>query len=57
MGPADAARAIEFIAPRIAIPMHYNTWDVIAQDPNDFAKRVGNTAQTVILQPGESYEF
>lgn len=57
MGPADAARAIEFIAPRVAIPMHYNTWDVIAQDPNEFAKKVDNAAETVILQPGQSYEF
>jgi L-ascorbate metabolism protein UlaG (beta-lactamase superfamily) len=57
MGPEDAARAIEFIAPRVVIPMHYNTWDPIAQDPNAFVRRVGPLAEVVVLNPGESYEF
>src|SRR5688572_21627189 len=34
MGPEDAARAVELIAPRVVIPMHYNTFDVIRQDPH-----------------------
>jgi L-ascorbate metabolism protein UlaG (beta-lactamase superfamily) len=37
--------------------MHYNTFDVIKQDPNDFRKRVGSNAEVVILSPGESFEF
>ena len=57
MGPEDAARAVEFIAPGVVIPMHYNTWDVIAQDPQAFADRVGSQARVHILNPGESYEF
>ena len=57
MGPEDAARAVEFIQPRVVIPMHYNTFDVIKQDPQDFRKLVGNRAEVVILEPGESYEF
>ncbi len=57
MGPEDAARAVEFIEPRVVIPMHYNTFDLIKQDPQDFARRVGDRAQVKILKPGESYEF
>jgi L-ascorbate metabolism protein UlaG (beta-lactamase superfamily) len=57
MGPEDAARAVEFIAPRVVIPMHYNTWEPIEQDPQAFVRRVGSQAEVVILQPGESYEF
>jgi L-ascorbate metabolism protein UlaG (beta-lactamase superfamily) len=57
MGPEDAARAVEFIEPAVVIPMHYNTWDVIAQDPQDFARRVGSRATTTILSPGQSYQF
>jgi L-ascorbate metabolism protein UlaG (beta-lactamase superfamily) len=57
MGPEDAARAVEMIKPRVVIPMHYNTFDIIRQDPLDFRKRVGTTAEVVILEPGESYEF
>lgn len=57
MGPEDAARAVEFIEPKFAIPMHYNTWDVIAQNSADFVKRlrVGTTA--IILEPGQSFTF
>ncbi|MGQ0562001.1 MAG: metal-dependent hydrolase [Gemmatimonadota bacterium] len=57
MGPEDAARAVEMIRPRVVIPMHYNTFDVIRQDPADFKRRVGATAEVVILKPGESFEF
>ena len=57
MGPDDAARAVEMIAPRVVIPMHYNTFDVIKQDPHDFARKVGSMAEVRILQPGDSYEF
>ncbi|MCA9048888.1 MAG: metal-dependent hydrolase [Planctomycetaceae bacterium] len=58
MGPEDSLRAIDFLRPRIVIPCHYNTWPLIAQDPNDWAARV--TAKTksrpVVLTVGESFE-
>ncbi len=57
MGPEDAVRAVEFIEPRVVIPMHYNTFDLIRQDPRDFARRVGERAEVVVLEPGRSYEF
>lgn len=57
MGPVDAARAVEFIEPEFAIPMHYNTWDVVAQDPHDFAKRVKPPTTAMILEPGQSFTF
>lgn len=57
MGPEDAARAVTLIKPRVVIPMHYNTFDVIRQDPEDFKRRVGSHAEVIILEPGESYEF
>jgi L-ascorbate metabolism protein UlaG (beta-lactamase superfamily) len=57
MGPEDAARAVEFIEPRVVIPMHYSTWDVIEQDPNEFRRLVGGRAEVVILDPGDSYNF
>jgi L-ascorbate metabolism protein UlaG (beta-lactamase superfamily) len=57
MGPEDAARAVEFIAPRVVIPMHYDTWPPIAQDPAAFRDRIGGSADVVVLNPGESYDF
>jgi L-ascorbate metabolism protein UlaG (beta-lactamase superfamily) len=57
MGPEDAARAVELIDPTVVIPMHYDTWDLIAQDPQDFRRRVEGRAEVQILKPGGSYEF
>lgn len=55
MGVEDAVRAVGFVKPKIVIPMHYNTWDVIRADPRTFQREVGDRAQVVILAPGESY--
>lgn len=57
MGPEDAVRAVEMIAPKVVIPMHYNTWPPIAQDPHAFAAAVGARARVVVLEPGGSFEF
>jgi L-ascorbate metabolism protein UlaG (beta-lactamase superfamily) len=57
MGPEDALRAIEFIEPRVVVPMHYNTWDLIAQDAHEFRRQVGTRAEVVVLTPGASYDF
>jgi len=55
MGIEDAARAVEFVKPRVVVPMHYNTWDVIAADPEAFRRAVGSRATVVILAPGQSH--
>jgi len=57
MGVEDAVRAVAFVKPKIVIPMHYNTWDVIRADPRAFQRDVGTQAQVVILAPGESYQL
>ena len=57
MGPRDAVRAVEFIRPKVVIPMHYNTFPLIQQDPKAFAARVGDRARVVVLEPGESFDF
>jgi len=57
MGPADALRAVKLLRPKHVIPIHYNTWDLIAQDPNAWAKqvRMQTDAAAHVLQPGESF--
>ncbi len=57
MGPEDAVRAVEMIEPKTVIPMHYNTFDLIRQDPTAFADAVGNRAKVVILEAGQSHQF
>lgn len=57
MGPDDALRAVKLIEPQHVMPIHYNTWDLIKQDPNAWAARVeAETAtQAHVLQPGEAF--
>jgi L-ascorbate metabolism protein UlaG (beta-lactamase superfamily) len=57
MGPEDAVRAVEMIQPGVVIPIHYNTWPVIAQDPERFRALVGDRARVEIVPPGGSFEF
>lgn len=40
MGVADAVKAVEFVQPGLAIPMHYNTFPVIEADPLEFQREV-----------------
>ena len=57
MGPDDAVKAVEFIEPGVVIPIHYNTFDMIAQDPEAFRAEVGDLAHVEIMAPGGSYDF
>jgi L-ascorbate metabolism protein UlaG (beta-lactamase superfamily) len=58
MGPDDALRAVKFLEPKKVLPIHYNTWELIAQDGNAWGERVRKEtkAQPVILKPGEWLE-
>ncbi|MCD7782110.1 MAG: metal-dependent hydrolase [Methanosphaera sp.] len=58
MGVEDAAIATSWLGSRIVIPMHYNTFPEIEQDPEVFAQYVDEVSLgtvTMPLQPGESY--
>jgi L-ascorbate metabolism protein UlaG (beta-lactamase superfamily) len=59
MGPDDALRAVKLLAPRHVIPVHYNTWELIHQDADAWAKRVEaeTTTKVHVLKPGESLEL
>lgn len=56
MGPADAARAAEFLGAATIIPCHYNTFQLIRQDPDAFKANVEATtvSKVLILAPGQS---
>jgi len=55
MGPEDAYKAVELIMPKQVIPIHYNTWELIAQDAEKWAERVRKLGVKVhVLKPGES---
>jgi L-ascorbate metabolism protein UlaG (beta-lactamase superfamily) len=52
MGPEDAARAVEMIQPEVVVPMHYDTFPLIEQNPEGFRQLVGDRARVEVLQPG-----
>ncbi len=55
MGPDDAYKAVELIKPKHVIPIHYNTWELIAQDAQKWANKVAKLGVKVhVLKPGES---
>jgi L-ascorbate metabolism protein UlaG (beta-lactamase superfamily) len=59
MGPDDALRAIKLINPKQVLPIHYDTFDVIKQDPVAWKSRVEAETSTrvTILKPGEHLEI
>jgi L-ascorbate metabolism protein UlaG (beta-lactamase superfamily) len=59
MGPDDALRAVRLLEPDVVIPVHYGTFDLIAQDPQAFAARVEaeTAARCLVLQPGDTYRL
>lgn len=60
MGPFEAALATRWIDPKIAIPMHYNTFPPIEQDPTVYANFVNQLNPNIdveILNPGEYLKY
>ena len=59
MGLEEAAIAGDWISPDVLIPMHYNTFPLIEQNPLEFAEMVESLnpdINVVIMEPGEFYE-
>jgi L-ascorbate metabolism protein UlaG (beta-lactamase superfamily) len=58
MGIDDAVKAIEFLNPKLAIPMHYGTFGVIEVDPQEFKRKVESIGKKCTVIPyGESIEL
>ncbi|HHV06324.1 MAG TPA: metal-dependent hydrolase [Anaerolineaceae bacterium] len=59
MGPDDALRAVKLLRPKQVVPIHYNTWPLIEQDPHAWKARVEaeTSAKVVVLKPGESLDL
>ncbi len=58
MGIDDAVRAASFLKARVNIPMHYNTFDIIKADPEEFARKVRAAgARAVVVKPGSEYRI
>lgn len=58
MGPEEAARCLELLRPKVAVPMHYGTFPPLTGDPETF--RVGGDLRGVevrVLAPGDTTEL
>lgn len=56
MGPEDAAYAARLLKAKTVIPIHYNTFPVIKQDPFKFIEMLEDKNGQV-LQPGQAIEI
>ena len=54
MGPELATRAAEMIGAPRAIPIHFDTWPPIAQDPSHF---VPDGVEVTVLKTGQTFEL
>lgn len=51
MGPDDALVAAEWVNAKKVIPIHYNTFPLIEQNPEDFVRRV-KTGEGLVMEVG-----
>ena len=59
MGPDDALRAVKLIEPKQVVPVHYNTFDMIKQDPYGWAANVEKEtlAKVTVMKPADVLEL
>ncbi len=58
MGIDDAVKAVEFVNPKTAIPIHYNTFPLINANPNEFKEKVeAKGFNSRVLEYGEEIEL
>ncbi len=58
MGIDDAVKAVEFVNPEFAVPMHYKTWPIIDAEPENFKNKVEAIGKNCkILQYGQEIEL
>jgi L-ascorbate metabolism protein UlaG (beta-lactamase superfamily) len=56
MDPGDALRAVTLLMPKMVVPIHYDTIELIRQDPQKWADRVTTETKTLVhvMKPGDS---
>ena len=57
MGPKEAAKALQLLNVQKAVPMHYKTFPVLVQDPQEFIDIAGPMIDVHVLEPGVEQEI
>lgn len=56
MGPEDALLAAKWVQAKQVVPIHYNTFPVIEQDPHEFTNAL-DSGVGIVLEAGETIEL
>jgi len=57
MGIDDAVKAAEFLNAKKVIPIHYNTFDIIKADAEEFRKKIQSIGkECIVMNPGDKIE-
>lgn len=57
MGIDDAVKSAEFLRAGTIIPIHYNTFEIIKADPQEFKKKIEAIGKKcLIMNPGDNFE-
>jgi L-ascorbate metabolism protein UlaG (beta-lactamase superfamily) len=54
MGPELATKAAVWIKPKVAVPIHYKTWPLLAPDASGFTPE---GMEIRVMEPGESWQY
>ncbi|KRG14535.1 metal-dependent hydrolase [Lederbergia galactosidilytica] len=57
MGPEDAALAAKYINAKMVVPVHYDTFPPIRQNPQTFIDLLDEGIQGKIMKPGDSLDL
>ncbi len=58
MGIDDAVKAVEFVNPKKVVPIHYNTWEIIEADPEEFKRKLSDSGvEVIIMKPNDMIEI
>lgn len=58
MGPEEALQAAQWYRAKLVVPIHYDTFEPIRQDAEEFVRRLGELGiEGMALAPGDSFEI
>jgi L-ascorbate metabolism protein UlaG (beta-lactamase superfamily) len=59
MGPDDALKAVEFLHPKVVLPIHYDTFKAIEQDVQEWKARVeaDTGVKVLVMQAGDTEDI
>lgn len=60
MDCVDAVRAVKTMKPKYVVPMHFNTFKMIQQDPNEFKQKIEKSVlktKALVLKPGQKVKI